>query len=73
MRIKVIDIEWDTDDDQEVLDALPKEVIVNLEDIDWIDGEVPNDITEDNSSDVADYLSDQYGFCVNSFDYQIIQ
>lgn len=72
MKIKVIDIEWDTDGDEEVLAALPTEIVVDFADIDWLDG-TPDDVTEDNSSDIADYLSDQYGFCVNSFDYQTIQ
>jgi hypothetical protein len=71
MKIKVIDIEWDTDGDEEVLAALPTEIVVDFADIDWLDG-TPDDVTEENSNDIADYLSDQYGFCVNGFDYQTL-
>lgn len=71
MQIKVIDIDWDTDGDEEVLAALPTEIVVDFADIDWLDG-IPDDVTEENSNDIADYLSDQYGFCVNSFDYKTL-
>jgi len=71
MKIKVIDIEWDTDGDEEVLAALPTEIVVDFADIDWLD-RTPDDVTEENSNDIADYLSDQYGFCVNGFDYQTL-
>lgn len=69
MKIKCIEIDWDTDGDKEIFEALPQEVVVNFEDVDWTNGEMPLDVTEENSSDIADYLSDQYGFCVNSFNY----
>lgn len=52
--MRAIDIIWDIDDDENIIDelALPSEV------------EIPNGINED---DVADYLSDTYGFCVFEF------
>ncbi len=68
MKIKCIDIEWATDD-EEIFETLPQEVIVDLDKIEDFDDD---DITEDNSSIIADYLSDKYGFCLYSFDYQTI-
>ena len=45
------DIDWETDGDDEVKKELPKKV------------EIPQDVTEDT---VADWLSDKYGWLVNS-------
>lgn len=57
MKVKALvsRIDWDTDG--EVIDSLPKDVTLNL------------DVDErDNLDDeVANKLSDDYGFCVNSF------
>lgn len=50
--MKITDIKWDCDGlDQEELD-LPSEV------------EVPNELEED---EIADWLSDEYGWCVEYF------
>lgn len=49
--MKAYDIQWDVDEDEdreEILAQLPTEM------------EIPNDVDEE---DVADYLSDQTGFC----------
>lgn len=58
MKIKCVitNIDWDTDG--EVIEYLPANVTLELEDL---DGLGVSDI------DVADELSDRYGFCVNSF------
>lgn len=69
MKINCIDIEWDTDGDEEILATLPTEVIVDLNEIEGFEDE---DVTEENSSDIADYLSDEYGFCIFSFNYQTL-
>lgn len=66
MKIKCIDIEWDTDHDKEVFDSLPQEVEVDLDELGL------EDVTEDNSSEIADHLSDRFGFCLWSFNYQTI-
>ena len=50
-------INWETDGDKEALKSLPKYV------------ELPDDISED---EVADYLSDQYGWLINSVDVKNI-
>ena len=50
--MRAIDIKWDTDGDEEVLKTLPTEM------------DIPNGIDEEG---VADWLSDETGFCVFSF------
>ena len=50
--MKIINIVWDTDGDEEVLATLPMEVVID------------NAIDVDS---IADYLSDEYEFCVKSF------
>lgn len=56
MKIKVYNIEWDTDG--EVNADLPKEVII--------------DNPADEIDDIADYLSDEYGFCIFGFCTELI-
>lgn len=60
--MKAINIEWDVTDGtedmtqeemNEILETLPREV------------ELPRDIEED---EIADYLSDEYGFCIFGLD-----
>ena len=54
--MKAINIVWDLEDD--VLDY-------NIDDCDIpTEVEIPNDVEDD---EIADYLSDEYGFCVESF------
>ena len=59
MKVRFYDINWDTDGDP--IDILPQvvECDTNLED------------EEDVSLNGADVLSDRYGFCVNSFSFEI--
>ena len=71
-KIECYEIEWDTDGDEEVLKHLPRTVIVDLHDVEWLEDNDTFEITEDNSSDIADYLSDQYGFCVFTFQYRTL-
>lgn len=54
--IRVFNIVWDTEDNGEVID--PKECNLPSE------TEIPNGIDHD---DIADYLSDEYGWCVVSY------
>lgn len=53
--MKVTNIIWDTDGFSVEELGLPTEV------------EVPSYLEED---EVADYLSDEYGFCIESLDYE---
>ena len=50
--MKAVNIIWDTDGDTSIEATLPKEV------------EIPDEIEED---DVADYLSDTFGYCLYGF------
>ena len=74
MNVIECEVEWDAE--PEVLKTLPEKVLVDLQAVAWTDetGELHGvDITEDNSSDVADYISDLYGQCVLSFNYRVIR
>ena len=73
-RFKVFNILWDVDDAgendldaQEVLDTLPKETSVNV---------TSKDADLDDRVQVADYisnyLSDEFGFCLNGFEFNEI-
>lgn len=60
--IKAVNIKWDTDGDKEVLDNLPKEMIIPDEleciykaDLPWA------------FEQISDWLSDETGFCHNGF------
>ena len=58
MKIKCVitNIDWDTDGEE--IKELPVNVTLELEDLDGLGV---------SDEDVADELSDRYGFCVNSF------
>jgi hypothetical protein len=71
-KIECNEIEWDTDGDEEVLKYLPRTVIVDLHDVEWLEDNDTFEITEENSSDIADYLSGQYGFYVFTFQYRTL-
>jgi len=68
MKIKVTNIVWDTDG--EIVD-LPKEVI-----IDDIPEEDIRELAKDigyYDDDVANYLSDRYGWCLETFNMEVIK
>lgn len=65
MKIKVTEIEYDIDEtDRDSVADLPAEMVLDLEHL-GID-----DVTEDNSSEIADAISDRTGFCVRTFYYE---
>jgi hypothetical protein len=59
-------VKWDTDGEDV---NLPKEVTIKTEDLD-IDLE-DGDAKENIAMQGADTLSDKYGWCVKSFDFEI--
>lgn len=71
--MKAINIEWDTHDEdlERIMDSpelgLPNEVIIP----DDVILEYDNDDINDCYSDVADWLSNEYGFCLYGFDLVI--
>lgn len=58
VKIYITDINWDTDGESKEELGLPDVVVVT------------DDIDED---DIADMLSDEYGFCVNSFSIEAVE
>lgn len=58
MKVKCVitNIDWDTDGEE--IEYLPANVTLELEDLEGLGV---------SDEDVADELSDRYGFCVNSF------
>ena len=60
MKIKAFNIKYDTDGDSELADSLPKEFEFEFEDVDEVE------------SELADTISDNTGFCVFSCDYKIL-
>jgi hypothetical protein len=52
MKYKITNIKWDTDEDELIFESLPQKV----------------EIVVDDEDDIADALSDEYGFCVFGFD-----
>lgn len=61
--LKATNIKWDTDEEKEVLELLPTEIII------------PDDLTELYKEDreyalekISDYLSDETGFCHGGFE-----
>lgn len=66
--MKAINIKWDTDGDMELLEQLPKEVLLpekfSRENYSQ-DGEFDKEAMLD---DLSDWLSDEYGFCHYGFE-----
>lgn len=65
MEVMFFDIDWDLDDltareRKEVRSFLPSQPIIEVDD--------DVDIYEEG----ADILSDEYGYCVHDFDYEIL-
>lgn len=58
VKIYITDIDWNTDGESKEELGLPDVVVVT------------DDIDED---DIADMLSDEYGFCVNSFSIEAVE
>ena len=58
LKMKVTNIDWDTDGDKELKSALPQEM------------NVPDNMSLD---EISDYISDKVGFCHNGFILQTQQ
>ena len=64
VKVKCNEIQWDTDGDKELFKSLPQEVEITLDDC------VEGDYLDD---ELADALSDLYGFCIEGYNYEIIE
>lgn len=58
MKVRVFDIQWDTDGDKELLATLPAEMYIEAENAD--------------DDKISDAISNEIGFCHFGFDYEII-
>lgn len=54
--MRAVNIQWDTDGDEDVLASLPTDV------------HIPDDLEIDSDEDMRSWLSDEYGFCHFGFD-----
>lgn len=63
--LKATNIKWDTDEDLEVFDELPAEMVIpkNLADLYKED-------PEDALEEISDWLSDETGFCHAGFEIE---
>lgn len=69
IKIQCYNIDWDIDD-EDVEIYLPKAVLFKLEDDDDIEAYYESKENGDEDDFLSDKLSDEYGFCVNSFEYK---
>lgn len=53
--MKAVNIEWDTDGDQEIFDSLPQEI------------EIPEHMTDED--EISDYITGVTGYCF--YDYEL--
>lgn len=60
--LKAVNIKWDTDDDMDVLNDLPTELILP----EWLEEEFDSD--DPYLEEISDWLSDETGFCHFGFD-----
>lgn len=70
ITIRCYDIDWDTDDEE--VDNLPAIVEFILDDEDDIEAYLEGKENGDEDDFLSDKLSDEYGWCVNSFSYKEI-
>ena len=56
MLVHTVSIDWDTDGDKKMFDKLPQRVILSVDDED----------------EIADTLSDMYGWCIFGLAYNIV-
>ena len=63
IKVKCTEIQWDTDGNKRLLKKLPKEDTLTIDD--YCEGDCLDD-------ELADILSDKYGFCLFGFNYEII-
>ena len=75
IKIQCYNIDWDTDDEEEeyILPSLPETVVIELEDEDDLEEWYESKENGDEDDFLSDKLSDEYDFCVNSFEYKIVE
>ena len=69
--MKITNIKWDTDGDEEVFATLPQEIDVPAYFLEKKNFEVDGEYSRDEMLDqLSDWLSDEYGFCHGGFDVE---
>ena len=69
--MKITNIKWDTDGDEEVFATLPQEIDVSEYFLEKKNFEVDGEYSRDEMLDqLSDWLSDEYGFCHGGFDVE---
>lgn len=69
--MKITNIKWDTDGDEEVFATLPQEIDVPEYFLEKKNFEVNGEYSRDEMLDqLSDWLSDEYGFCHGGFDVE---
>lgn len=69
--MKITNIKWDTDRDEEVFATLPQEIDVPEYFLEKKNFEVDGEYSRDEMLDqLSDWLSDEYGFCHGGFDVE---
>lgn len=67
--MKITNIKWDTDGDEEVFATLPQEIDVPEYFLEKKNFEIDGEYDEDEMLDqLSDWISDEYGFCHGGFD-----
>ena len=69
IKIQCYNIEWDIDEEECETPNLPESVEITLEDDDDIEAYYESRENGDEDDFLSDKLSDEYEFCVNSFEY----
>lgn len=69
--MKITNIKWDTDGDEEIFATLPQEIDVPEYFLEKKNFEVDGEYSRDEMLDqLSDWLSDEYGFCHGGFDVE---
>ena len=69
--MKITNIKWDTDGDEEVFATLPQEIDVPEYFLEKKNFEVDGEYSRDEMLDqLSDWLSDEYRFCHGGFDVE---
>ena len=72
-RVFITNIEWDTDEYEVDLPnrvEMPRSIIENYS---WNECDSENDLDEMEFSIIADYLADEYGWCVKDFNVNFVR
>ena len=69
--MKITNIKWDTDGDEDAFATLPQEIDVPEYFLEKKNFEVDGEYSRDEMLDqLSDWLSDEYGFCHGGFDVE---